>query len=592
MPEPHLPPFFAELIMLLAAAVLAVPLFKRIGLGSVVGYLAAGIILGPYVLNFFSEPEQILGFAELGVVLLLFIIGLELDPRKLWTMKRDIFGLGSSQVLISGAVLTGIGLYVGLSTQVAFVAGFGLALSSTAFALQLLQERGHLGTNYGQRSFGILLFQDIAIVPLLAIVGLMAPGESARTTLDVIYEVALVVGAVASVIVAGRYLISPLFQILAATRAREVMLAAALLVALGSAGLMSVVGLSMALGAFLSGVMLAESSYRHTLEADIEPFRSLLMGLFFMAVGMALQFDLIWDNWQTVLLAVIVLMFTKGAILWALARAFGSSNSDSLRVAVTLPQGGEFAFVLFTAALALGILPELTANILSATVIITMLLTPVAGNILEWLAAKMKKAGVPSDQIDSFEDVTPSVLIVGFGRFGMMVAQMLTSEGVSVTALDNRPDRIAYAKKLGFKIYFGDATRPDVLKAAGAGNAALIALCIENDSVMKAAISQIRQELPDVALFCRATDRAHALDLTRMGVDFQIRETFESSVVFGRTALEHLGLPQDRIDAIEADVRERDSKRLAMQLEGDFFAGTETLHKITPRTEDDENTPS
>lgn len=578
------PPFFAESIIFLAATVVAVPIAKRLGLGSVVGYLAAGAAIGPHGLRLLGSGEDVLHVAELGVVLLLFVIGLELDPRKLWRMKRDIFGLGTAQVVFTGIVLFSISRFYGLSQSASLVAGFGLALSSTAFALQILQERGQLSSAYGQRAFGILLLQDIAIVPLLAMVAILTPGEGPSTSSDIVREIALVLAAVAAVIVTGRYLVSPIFLLLAASRAREVMLSAALLVALGSAGIMHSAGLSMALGAFLAGVLLAESSFRHTLEADIEPFRSLLMGLFFVAIGMTLDVSLVIDKWMLVAAGVAAVMGIKGIFLWGLARGTGSSNSDALRIAVTLPQGGEFAFVLFTAAVGSSLLTYQDANMLNAIVILTMLLTPLACLGLDALAARAKARGVENPSIESFEEATPTVLVIGFGRFGMVVAQILTSEGLEITAIDNRPDRIDYARKQGYKVYYGDATRGDVLHAAGAGRAALVAMCVENDKVMARAIENVRAEFPDATIFCRATDRAHALDLERLGVDFQVRETFESSVVFGRAALEALGTPMDRIDQIEEDVRRRDEERLAEQMENGIFAGQDRLHRVTPRS--------
>ncbi|MBS8261375.1 potassium transporter TrkA [Roseibium polysiphoniae] len=577
------PPFFTESIIFLAATVVAVPIAKRLGLGSVVGYLAAGAAIGPFGLGFLGSGEDVLHVAELGVVLLLFVIGLELDPQKLWKMKRDIFGLGTAQVLLTGATLYSIGHLLGYSTKLSLVAGFGLALSSTAFALQILQERGQLSSAYGQRAFGILLLQDIAIVPLLAMVALLAPDEGPSTGSEVAVEVATIVGAIGAVILAGRFLASPLFSFLAASRAREIMLTAALLVALGSAGIMHAVGLSMALGAFLAGVLLAESSFRHTLEADIEPFRSLLMGLFFVAVGMSLDFSILTENLGLVAAGVLIVMLVKGVFLWALTRGSGSSNSDAFRVAVTLPQGGEFAFVLFTAAISAGFLPYKTANLLNSIVILTMLMTPLACLALDWIAARLKKSGVENPAIETFEEATPTVLVIGFGRFGMMVGQILTSEGLEVRAIDNRPDRIAYARKLGYKVYYGDATRSDVLAAAGAGKAALVAMCIENDRVMSQSIDLIRGDFPNALVFCRATDRAHALELTQKGVDYQIRETFESSIAFGKAALESLGTPIDRIAQIEEDVRIRDEERLALQLEEGMFAGADRLHAVTPR---------
>lgn len=577
------PPFFTESIVFLAATVVAVPIAKRLGLGSVVGYLAAGAAIGPFGLGLLGSGEDVLHVAELGVVLLLFVIGLELDPQKLWRMKRDIFGLGSAQVILTGLALFSVAVFAGLSHKAALVAGFGLALSSTAFALQILQERGQLSSAYGQRAFGILLFQDIAIVPLLAMVSILAPSDEPTTGFQVLTEVGTTLAAVAGVILAGRYLATPLFLFLAASRAREVMLTAALLVALGSAGVMHAVGLSMALGAFLAGVLLAESSFRHTLEADIEPFRSLLMGLFFVAVGMSLEFSVLTDNLGMILAGVAIVMLIKGVFLWAVARGTGSSNSDALRIAVTLPQGGEFAFVLFTAAVGSQILDYQTTNLLNAIVIITMLMTPIACVSLDWLANRIRASGVENPAIETFDEAMPTVLVIGFGRFGMMVAQILTSEGIDITAIDNRPDRIAYARKLGYKVYYGDATRADVLAAAGATEVALIAMCIENDRVMGQSIDLIKAGFPNTLVFCRATDRAHALALTKQGVDYQIRETFESSIAFGRAALETLGIPVERIEQIEEDVRRRDQERLAMQLTDGMFAGSDRLHGITPR---------
>ncbi len=298
---------------------------------------------------------------------------------------------------------------------------------------------------------------------------------------------------------------------------------------------------------------------------------------------MSLDFSLVMANWAYIAGGVMVVMVVKGLFLWGLSRGTGSSNSDAMRIAVTLPQGGEFAFVLFTAAVVNSIFDYETANLLNAIVILTMLLTPVACLGLDVLATRAKARGVENPSIETFDEATPTVLVVGFGRFGMVVAQILTSEGLEITAIDNRPDRIAYARKQGYRVYYGDATRADVLEAAGAGDAALVAMCIENDKVMAQSIEMIREDFPKALIFCRATDRAHAMDLTKQGVDFQIRETFESSVVFGRAALEALGTPLDRIDQIEEDVRYRDEQRLAEQLSGGMYAGSDKLHRVTPR---------
>ena len=388
------PPFFAESIVFLAATVVAVPIAKRLGLGSVVGYLAAGAAIGPHGLQLLGSGEDVLHVAELGVVLLLFVIGLELDPQKLWRMKRDIFGLGTAQVVLTGITLFGIGRLAGYPFTTSLIAGFGLALSSTAFALQILQERGQLSSAYGQRAFGILLLQDIAIVPLLAMVAVLAPGDEVSTLSAVTREILIVSAAVAAV--------RPDRSL---SHFADISVACSQPGAGGHAdgglagrtrqrGHHACRGLSMALGAFLAGVLLAESSFRHTLEADIEPFRSLLMGLFFVAVGMSLNVALVMDHWGLVASGVVVVMGVKGIFLWGLSRGTGSENSDAMRIAVTLPQGGEFAFVLFTAAISNSLLDYQSANLLNAIVILTMLLTPLACLALDKLAVRAKARGV------------------------------------------------------------------------------------------------------------------------------------------------------------------------------------------------------
>lgn len=576
-----------EAIVFLGAAIAAVPIFKAIGFGSILGYLAAGVVIGPHVIGLVSDTETILHVGELGVVFLLFVIGLELQPARLWVMKRDIFGLGGLQVGVTGAFLMAAGLAGGLDFRVAFVAGFGFALSSTAFALQILQDRGQLSSPYGQRSLAILLFQDMAIVPLLAIVGLLSADVDSINAQDIANQLLIVISAVAVVILTGRYLLTPVLSALSKYGAREILSAAALFIVLGSAGLMNAAGLSMALGAFLAGVMLAESSFRHTFEAEIEPFRSILMGLFFMAVGMTLDLSVFFQSWVVILQLSVFVLSTKALILWGLARMFGSSNADGLRIAVTLPQCGEFAFVLLAAATASNLMSSTENNIFAAVVIITMAATPFLGLGYDLLANRLRQRGVDPDIVESFEEARSKVLIIGFGRFGMVSAQMLTAEGIAITAIDRSPKRIAYAGKHGYKVYFGDATRADVLRAAGAEEASLIALCIENATIMSKAIELIRREFPDAALYCRATDHEHAIDLERMGVDFQIRETFESGIVFGRAALGRLGIPHDRIAMIEDDVRIRDAERLSIQIKEGLYAGQDKLHAQTPRARED-----
>ena len=571
-----------DALVLLAAAVIAVLLFKRLGLGVVLGYLAAGVALGPWGVGLFAAPDQILRIAELGVVLLLFIIGLELNPSILWTMRRDVFGLGTSQVLLCGGLLFAAALATGMSWRAALVAGFALALSSTAFALQLLQERGQLKSPYGQKAFAVLLLQDLSIVPLLALLPLLAPIRMTAGADALGLEAAKIAAAVIAVILAGRYLLNPLFRLLAGADAREVMVAAALLVVFGAAYLMHLAGVSMALGAFLAGVMLAESSFKHQLEADIEPFRMLLLGLFFIGVGMSIDLGLIAGAWAYVALGVVAVLALKGIIIWALARLFGCSNANALRVAVTIPQGGEFGFVLFTAAVTAGIISLGEANLLAAIVILTMAATPFLCAAFERTASMLAARGVPPEVVETFSEARPVVIVLGFGRFGQVVGQMLMAEGLDIVAIDHDLERIEVARRFGYTVYYGDATRVDVLRAAGAGAAVLIALCIDNKPAMTKAIKAIRSTFPETAIFCRAADRAHTLELAADGVDYTIRETFESGIAFGKAALEHVGLAPERIAAIEDDVRARDRERLGREIEGDEKAALEVLHRRTP----------
>ncbi|WP_319414252.1 monovalent cation:proton antiporter-2 (CPA2) family protein [uncultured Cohaesibacter sp.] len=570
MANPTEPLFFSEAIVFLGAAVVAVPIAKRLGVGAIIGYLIAGIIIGPFGLGAIQSVEKITPVAELGVVLLLFVLGLELNPNRLWRMKSDIFGLGSSQILLTGFVLSGVMTLLGLSTPVALIGGFGMALSSTAFAVQILKDRGDFSSAYGQRAFGILLMQDIAIVPLLAMVDILVSGGAKQADSSTWEQIGLTVTAVLLVIVIGKYMLSHLFAILASTKAREMMLAAALLVALGSAALMHWAGLSMALGSFLAGIMLAESSYRHTLEADIYPFRSLLMGLFFMTVGMTLDLPITLAYLWQIIVGVVVVMGLKGLILWLLAKMTGSPHADAMRIAITLPQAGEFTFVLFAAANVTGFESDLF-TVMSAIVILTMIMTPFVGKAyaayLEHLEAKGESE--PLEPIEEFDDHAPQVLVVGFGRFGMVVAQMLMSNGLGVVAIDNNARRAVQARRLGLPVYYGDATREDVLRAAGAEDALLIALCVENELVMAHAIELIKQCFPKAKIFCRATDRAHAVQLAMSEVDYHIRETFESGITFGREALDQLGISTERIVEIEHEVREQDLERVVCDAEQD-----------------------
>ncbi|MCZ8179355.1 MAG: monovalent cation:proton antiporter-2 (CPA2) family protein [Rhizobium sp.] len=593
---------FAQPLLLLGGAVIAAPIFRKLGLGTVLGYLAAGVVIGP-VLNLIGGSGEILAVAELGVVLLLFVIGLELKPSRLWHMRRDIFGLGTSQVVLTGLALTGIVIASGLlDWRGALVAGFGLALSSTAFALQLLEDYGDMNSRYGQRSFSILLFQDLAIVPLLAMVSILsAQGGGAEQS--ALLEVAIAVGAVIAMILAGRYLLTPMFQIIARTGAREVMIAAALFVVLGSAYLMQVAGLSMAMGAFLAGVMLAESSYRHELEADIEPFRGLLLALFFIAVGLSLELQVITDNLLLIALAVPVLMAVKALVIYTICRIAGSSRNDAIQIAMLLPQGGEFGFVLFTTAATAGLFSGAQASLLISIVTLSMALTPLTAMIGQRLLSR--DAAEKEEMEEDFEGAGSDVLMIGFSRFGQIAAQILLASGRDVTILDDSPDRIRQAATFGFRIYFGDGTRLDMLRAAGIEKAKIVAVCTHKKEITDKIVDLIRSEYPDVRLFVRAYDRIHSLELRAKDVEYELRETFESGLLFGRRTLEGLGATEDEAYEIGEDIRRRDEERLKLQAQEGILAGRELMHKrpvkpeplIKPKKpiqtiEDDEKIPA
>ncbi|WP_370321516.1 monovalent cation:proton antiporter-2 (CPA2) family protein [Oricola sp.] len=573
------PDFYVEAVMLLGGAVVAAPLFKRIGLGTVLGYLAAGIVIGP-IGRMITESEEILNVAELGVVFLLFVIGLEIKPSRLWELRRDIFGLGLTQVVLTGIALTALAMAIpGFDFGASVVIGFGLALSSTAFALQVLEERGEINRRHGRKSFAILLFQDLAIVPLLAVlpfVASSAPDVGGNALAD--FMIAVV--AVAALVIAGRYALNPLFQIIARTGAREAMIAAALLVVIGSALLMQVAGLSMAMGAFIAGVMLAESSYRHELEADIEPFRGLLLGLFFMAIGMSLNLPVIVDNWLAILVAVPILMAVKAAIIYVLCRLFGSDHEVSVRTALILPQGGEFGFVLFSAAVALGVFDSAMASLLVSVVTLSMALTPLSVMAGRFLVREEAQEEMDED----FDGAGADVLMVGFSRFGQIASQILLAGGSDVTIIDHSVDRVRSAQTFGFRIYFGDGTRKDVLEAAGIKRAKIVAVCTHKKEITDKIVDLVQSEYPDAKLFVRSYDRAHTLELRARGVDYEMRETFKSGLEFGQRTLEALGSAQDLARAIAEDVEKRDAERLRIQQAEGIFAGGHMLHTrpVTP----------
>ncbi|WP_029075797.1 monovalent cation:proton antiporter-2 (CPA2) family protein [Kaistia adipata] len=571
-----------QLVALLGAAVIAVPISKRLGLGTVLGYLAAGLVIGPWGLRLFTDPQAILHVAELGVVLFLFIIGLEMRPSRLWSLRGEIFGLGLAQVVVCSALLTGLGIIAGFPPAVAFIAGMGFVLSSTAIVMQILEERGDTATPAGQRVISILLLEDLAIVPMLAIVALLGTHGAAESGQSAWLSVAIALGSLAALIAAGRWLLNPMFRILANVQAREVMTAAALLVVLGAALAMQIGGMSMAMGAFLAGVLLSESSFRHQLEADIEPFRGILLGLFFLSVGMSLDLGVIARQWQMIAFGVVAYMALKSFGIYVVARLLKADHAEALTRAALLAQGGEFAFVLYAAASSIGIFSAEINAMLTATVIISMALTPLLVLALKWVLPPPK----PEELDEDFDGAGGRVLMIGFGRFGQISAQFLLAEGVDVTAIDSDAEMIRAASRFGFKVYFGDGTRLDVLRAAGIERAQIVAVCTDKPEVTDHIVELIQSEFPFVQIYVRSYDRRHTLRLLNKGVNYQIRETLESAFSFGSAALSGLGIADERIVEIEASLRARDAERLAdQQLGGLLTAGRDIAKTPTVQPE-------
>ncbi|GLK62961.1 potassium transporter [Paracoccus kondratievae] len=563
-----------SVVVLLAAAVLAVPLFRKMGLGSVLGYLAAGLAIGPFGLGFFHDPQAIIHVAELGVVLFLFVIGLEMQPSRIWAMRGEIFVLGFAQVLLAIALLTCVGLALGFPVAASFVSGTGFVLTSTAIVMQMLAERNEIALPKGRRIIAILLFEDLAIVPLLAMVAFLAPGGEEVTLPQRLAGVAIGLGCIAALVAAGRYLLNPMFAFLARFGGREVMTAAALLVVLGSALLMQWGGLSMAMGAFLAGVLLSESSFRHQLEADVEPFRGLLLGLFFLGVGMALDLRIIAGNWALIAICVPAYMLLKMLVIYCVGRTLRASRSEALERAVLMAQGGEFAFVLYSSAMQFGIINGQNNAVLTAIVIVSMVLTPLMVILHDRLAPKP----APSlDGVEAAQGLEARVLMIGFGRMGQIISQPLIARGHSISIIEKDPQTIRDANEFGFKIWYGDGARLDILHSAGAGNASLIIAVPGDREATTRIVELIKHEFPLVPVIARAFDREHALELIEAGADFQLRETLESAFVMGREALLQLGDDPDEVDEVMEEIRGRDAERFKMECVGGIFAGRDLL---------------
>jgi glutathione-regulated potassium-efflux system protein KefB len=579
-----------HVVALLGAAVVAVPLFKRAGLGSVLGYLAAGLVIGPFGLKLFTSPQAILHVAELGVVMFLFVIGLEMQPSRLWSLRRDIFGLGIAQVATCGALITGVCVLFGFPPVVAFLAAMGFVLSSTAIVMQTLEERGDTATPQGQRLVSTLLLEDLAIVPLLALVAFLAPSAPQASAGSRWIAIAIALAAIAALVAAGKWLLNPMFRILANAQAREVMTAAALLVVLGAALVMQLAGLSMAMGAFLAGVMLSESTFRHQLEIDIEPFRGILLGAFFLGVGMSLDLGVLARNWPLIVAIVPAFMVAKSLGVYTVARLAGLGHREALFRAVLLEQGGEFAFVLYAAAATAGIITASNNATFTVIVILSMALTPLSILALKWLAPKREEQSF--DGVDKANDLHGSVLLIGFGRFGQVVCHSLLARGIEVSIIDTDTEMIRSAADFGFKVYYGDGTRLDVLQASGAASAKAIIVCVDKRDTTNQIARLVKSEFPLAKLLVRSYDREHALSLVKMGAaEVQVRETFEAAMAMGEAALLQLGVPREEVAEVVEDVRRRDAERFKLELVGGEKAGVDLLRGNMPRMKQTPLTP-
>ncbi len=568
--------FLVDAAVYLGATAVAVPLFKKLKLGTILGFLAAGVLLGPSALGLLRAEEGVFQIAELGVVLFLFVIGLELSPARLWSLRRTIFGLGLLQMVITGTLFGFVILQFGLfGVGPSYIAGFALACSSTAFALSLLDERGELNTVYGTKAFSVLLFQDIAVIPLLAAIPFVAQSAAGDAGVPIDpWAIARAAGTIVLVIAVGRLVLNRFFAVVAVSGSREAFTAAALFVVAVTALLLAGVGLSMALGAFIAGVLLADSAFRHQIESDIEPFRELLLGLFFIGVGMQLDLSVMLSSWSIVLLGAAALIAIKGAILYVLARIFGADHFEALRVGSILSQGGEFGFVVFSLGAGQGLFGVEFATVASAIVTLSMVATPVLMNILS-----RSSTAAESETPAGPDGSQGQVLVIGYGRVGQIVSQLLRGANVSVTAIDNDPSRIERARAFGAKVFYGDGTNINLLATAGATHADAVVFAIRKRDPLVTAIRSLRERCPNVRIITRVEDRLHELDLMDEDINLMVRETFESSIEMAKGTLSFLGQSDAAIADFEADFRERDRDRLFAQKADGLYAKMETLNE-------------
>ena len=580
--------------VMLGAALVFVTLFRRLKLGATLGYIVAGALIGPHVLALIRDPEQLTSVTEIGIALLLFIVGLELQPSRLWRLRRDIFGLGLAQVVACGLAISLL-LYVALdfSPAAALAIGLPLGLSSTAQVLPMLRSDNELNTPQGERAFSILLFQDLAIVPMITIIAAMArtpPDPTAPVGFALaLYTVLAVIGLV----LVGRFVLNPLFRLVGRLGERELFVVAGLFTVVGASAVMHALHLSVPLGAFVAGVMLAESPYRHELESDVEPFRSILLGLFFLSVGMMLDLTLIAARPLLVVGLAVGVIVTKTVLITLLSRAFRGSWTRSFRLGLLLSQAGEFGFVLFAQATAAALVLPAAASLFGAVVTLSMATTPFLMRLTDWLELREGRSAAGLDGPDKSPDT--SAIVVGYGRFGQTVAQMLQAKGIGVTIIDKKPAQIELSEEFGTKVYYGDGLRLDLLRSAGAETARIIAFCNDNEGgeLSRSALRAVLEAFPQASVMVRAFDRRHVIDLRGLDLVLAERELFESAVVMGKAALRASGIERGEVERVEREYRMRDCERLERQQEtGDIRAGWETSFGEDRPLPDQEATPA
>ncbi len=551
----------AQIAIFLAAAVIAIPIFRRFKLGSVLGYLTAGIIIGPASLRLISSVETTQNIAQFGIVLLMFVIGLELQPSRLWVLRKSIFGLGSAQVLLTTIAVGAAAYFIFEQTwQAALVIGFALSMSSTALALQLLAERGQLNSQFGRSAFSILLFQDVSVMPALALLPLLGVAE--KSAVPGGWLVIKLIAVLATVVIGGRYVLRPMLRIIAASRVAEAFTAAGLLIVLGTALLVSQVGLSLSLGAFLAGVLLADSEFRHELEADIEPFKGLLLGLFFISVGMSANLGLVREKPFLIIGLTVCLVVVKILVLWAIGRLSGLSPTAARGLGISVASGGEFAFVLFGIAASLRIMDSQLSDLLVLVVTASMILSPVLLALYDVTFKAKESDGRP---FDTPVELYPKVIIAGFGRFGQIVGRILLAKKISFTALEASQTQVDFLRRFGNQIYYGDASRLELLRASHAENAEIFVLAIDDVDASVKTAELIRQHFPHLKIFARARNRQHAFRLMDLGVRYIIRETLASSLEMSVQVLESLGLSKSLAKETVHQFRVHDEATLAKQ---------------------------